>query len=97
MTTLDEQPADNAAHLAAVSSRMAPAILDFCAARVGQRFYADDLRAYVQARMPGAPGSADRILRDLRQRGHVDYVVENRARSLYRVHQVRLPKMRAQE
>lgn len=88
-----EEPIGNAAHLIAVSSRMAPAILAFCAARVGQCFHADDLRAYVTAQMPGAPGSADRVLRDLRQRGYVSYVVENRAKSLYRVLRVGPPSV----
>ena len=32
-----------------------------------------------------APGSADRVLRDLRQRGSIDYEVVSRRSSLYRV------------
>lgn len=67
-----------------VSSRIARAILDFC--RAHKRFHADELRKYV-IRETGiaAPASADRILRALRQEGHIDYIVENRRASLYLV------------
>ena len=41
------------------------------------------LRAYVSQRAPSAPASADRILRDLRQRGEIDYVVVDRSKSTY--------------
>jgi hypothetical protein len=74
-------------NLGPVSVRIGNAVRDFIEAKLdsGSRiFYADDLRQYV-SRQVGliAPGSADRILRDLRQRGVVDYVVLNRARSEY--------------
>lgn len=73
----------------AVSTKLADAILAFCRARVGKTFFADDLRFHVQALYGKvAPASADRILRDLRARGKLDYTVLNRARSQYLVHQV---------
>src|SRR4030095_3103600 len=71
-------------HLERVSSRIARAIVQFC--REHKEFHADELRAAViQATGSTAPGSADRILRDLRKRGIVDYVVVSRRESFYRV------------
>jgi hypothetical protein len=46
-------------------------------------FHCDDLRDFVTADIHVAPASPDRILRDLRQRGRLDYVVINRRESLY--------------
>jgi len=69
-------------HLERVSSRIARAIIQFC--REHRQFHADELRKHV-LREAGitAPGSADRILRDLRQRKLIDYKVVNRHESLY--------------
>lgn len=75
----------NTNYLRGVARRLAPAILEFCGARVGQEFHADDLRRSVPH---GAPGSADRVLRHLRQQGSVSYRVVNRAQSLYIVNWV---------
>jgi len=75
-------------NLERVSSRIAGAIIEFC--RAHKRFYAEELRAYVlQATGIVAPGSADRVLRDLRQRGILDYLVISRRESLYEVLWVR--------
>lgn len=73
-------------NLERVASRIGRPILDFCRERVGKRFYADELRRYV-IREAGivAPASADRILRDLRKRRKLDYVVVSRRESLYEV------------
>jgi len=69
-----------------VSSRIGAAILEFCRGRSGETFHADELRQHVWRCVGStAPGSADRILRDLRQRGLVRYVVVSRRDSLYRV------------
>jgi hypothetical protein len=78
------KPPDQAAELERVSARIGRAIVDFCQARVGQQFHADELRAHVE-RSCGqvAPGSADRILRALRQRQVVAYRVIDRSKSLY--------------
>ena len=77
---------DNHMYLDAVSSRIGRAILDFCAGVAGEEFHADDLRRHVTAAIGVcAPGSADRVLRHLRQKGALDYVVLNRKASLYRL------------
>lgn len=75
-----------------VSSRTEKAIIQFLRLRQGSTgvrsamFRAEDLHRFV-SRQTGknAPASADRVLRHLRQQGVVDYVVVNRAQSLYRV------------
>jgi hypothetical protein len=72
------------AELERVSSRIRGAILEFARAHLGQEFFADDLRKYVTAKCgETAPGSADRILRDLRQGRTLSYRVINRSKSLY--------------
>ena len=74
----DEQ-ADN---LQRVSSRIAASIMDFI--RTHAYFHADDLRKHVTATVGNvAPGSSDRILRDLRQRGVIEYTVISRKDSFY--------------
>lgn len=71
-------------HLERVSSRIARAILDFC--RTHRCFHADELRAHVAAVTgTSAPASADRVLRDLRQRGLIAYRVLSRRESFYEV------------
>jgi hypothetical protein len=81
---------DKAEHLERVSSRIARAILDYC--RDHPQFHADDLRRAV-TRTTGcaAPGSADRVLRRLRQQGMIDYVCLSRSESLYEVFRVGQP------
>jgi hypothetical protein len=74
-------------NLERVSSRIASAVVEFC--RTHRRFHADELRqAVIAATGIAAPASADRILRDLRRRGVIDYVVVNRRESLYEVVEV---------
>ena len=83
-----EQPAE----LARVTGRTAGAILKFLRRRLANgftEFHADDLRGSVASELATAPGSADRILRDLRKAGVVDYEVVSRSKSLYRVKTVR--------
>lgn len=50
----------------------------------GGIFHADDLNRYVSSRAMVAPGSADRIMRDMRKRGEIRYELLNRRRSQYR-------------
>ena len=79
-----QQPAE----LLRVHGQIAKAIIGFLRARMNNgwtEFHAADLREWVAARVPTAPASADRILRDLRKSGRISYVVVNRTRSLYRV------------
>lgn len=76
----------NDEHLGRVSVRIANAIVAFCVEQLGRQFHADDLRQYVRAAVGEiAPGSADRVLRDLRQHGALNYEVVSRSKSLYRV------------
>jgi len=74
------------ANLDRVSYRINLAVMAFCRSIGVKEFYADELRRYVR-RMVGevAPGSPDRILRNLRQTGQIDYVVVSRSESLYRM------------
>jgi hypothetical protein len=73
----------SAFHLSRVRSTLAAPILAFCRARVGGEFHMAELVAAIGAH--ASPDSPSRILRDLRQRGEVEYVVVSRAASLYRV------------
>ena len=82
--------------LVRVRHRIGVAICDALATRLAlhrPEFFAEELRREVAARIAqkAAPGSADRILRDLRQRGVLDYVVLSRRRSHYRVVRVGPP------
>ena len=76
--------AEQESQIQRVSERIGTAIIDFC--RSHSTFHADQLRQHV-TRVVGnvAPGSADRILRDLRQRGVVSYTVLDRRKSLYSI------------
>lgn len=74
--------------IARVSSAIGKTIIAFLRARLNNglwEFRADELREWVAARHPGAPASADRILRALRQSGQISYTVLNRRASLYRI------------
>lgn len=74
----------NDEYLEPVSHRINKAIIDFARLREGSTFHADDLRQHVlNAVGPTAPASADRILRDLRQRGRIQYRCIHRRQSLY--------------
>ena len=71
-------------NLERVRSRIQRAVIGFCDTH--PRFHADELRRYV-IRETGvaAPASSDRVLRDLRQKGRLDYRVVSRRESLYEV------------
>ena len=68
-----------------VTERIGWAVLAFCADKpYGQTFFADELRRFVRSKVGlVAPGSPDRILRLLRQKGKLDYFVVSRSESLY--------------
>jgi hypothetical protein len=78
---------EQADNIERVSAKIGRVILEFCRGKAtGTPFTADDLRRYVYARVSNtAPGSPDRILRDLRQRGLLDYEVLSRKNSTYRL------------
>ena len=74
-----------------VYAKTSDAILAFYNQRVnqpgeGSAFTADQLRFFVTNNVQGgvSPSSSDRVLRNLRQQGKLDYVVLNRGKSLYR-------------
>lgn len=74
--------------LARVSSGIAAHILDFFRVRgVGAEFRVSNLNDYVCMKTGGhvAPGSSDRVMRDLRKRRLLDYELVSRSKSLYRV------------
>lgn len=74
-----------AKHLESVSARIGKAIIEFMRGHAGQEFHAEDVRRFVETRCgTSAPGSADRVMRDLRKRDEIAYTVVNRAKSLYR-------------
>lgn len=72
-------------NLERVSERISGSILRFWDRTVPE-FFAEELRQHV-ANECGyvAPGSADRILRDLRQRKVINYRVVSRSKSLYEI------------
>lgn len=75
-------------HLARVESAQGTAILAWLACRVlthGGMFHLADLEAAI----PGAPGSAGRVMRDLRAKGLHDATNIDRGASLYRVQWVK--------
>lgn len=65
-----------------VSARIGHLVRAFVLAQTGI-WTSSELRAYVAERTSTAPASADRVLRDLRQRGIIDYRVVSRAESTY--------------
>jgi len=71
-----------------VTSKLSGPILAFC--RLHRDFHMEDLRLYLRGQsVDFAPDSPSRILRELRLRGAVDYVITNRRQSAYRVVSVR--------
>ena len=71
-------------NLARVTAAIGKNVLAFCRSRgVQGTFHASDLHDYVGASV--APASADRILRHLRQKGYVDYIILNRRASFYQI------------
>jgi hypothetical protein len=80
---------DNAAQLERVGGRIAGAVLAFCRAYRGQTFHLEALMEFVREIAGVAPDSPGRILRNLRQRGFIDYEVVSRPKSLYRMQRVR--------
>ncbi len=83
---LSEPRAAQRRHLRRVSSALATPILAFCAARLASgdaTFHMADLVQAVGA--SASPDSPSRILRDLRQKGAVNYEVVSRRESLYRL------------
>lgn len=78
-----DERVEQKAQLARVRSVLGQSVLDFAQEHQAE-FFADELRAYVLRRTNVAPSSPDRILRDLRHRRLINYVVVNRRASRYR-------------
>jgi hypothetical protein len=74
-------------NIARVHHKIAPTICAyFKQLGLGGEFHVDQLRRYVGRHYPDtAPDSPGRIMRSLRGRKAIDYVVVNRRASLYRV------------
>jgi hypothetical protein len=84
----------NVEQLERVSDKIGALVFGFCLDRLTTgrpEFHATDLREYVAAFIPTAPASADRILRHLRRKNAVRYVVVDRRKSLYRLVAVATP------
>lgn len=84
-----QQQAIQPRELARCKAVISPAIRDFFSARpIGTRFHMEELTRYVRQRIPTAPDSAGRILRDMRQSGELNYSVVDRRKSLYQIEEV---------
>lgn len=76
-----------AKNLQRVDARIAHAVVAFWQQRVAstqQEFHMDDVTEYVRLQHQIAPDSAGRVMRDLRQRGKINYEVVSRRDSRYR-------------
>lgn len=73
--------------LGRAKSRISTAIIEFFGARErGTQFCGDELREFVAKQIgPIAPGSPDRVMRDLRADKLINYRLINRRKSLYEV------------
>lgn len=81
---MDSEQQEN---LVRVSARIKPSILRFCEAHMTPKtFHAEELRcAVIRDTGITAPGSADRVFRDMRQKKEIGYRVLSRRESLYEV------------
>ncbi len=68
-------------------NNIAEIVTNFVNNKVGQEFHASEVRNACTIALGFsnvAPGSPDRVMRDLRSRKKINYVLVNRAKSLYR-------------
>lgn len=64
---------------------IANAVIEYVNMNIGREFHAKDLRAFVLGKVgQSAPASADRIMRQLRKQGVINYTLVSRTQSLYR-------------
>ena len=71
-------------NLARVTAAIGKDVLEFCDSRgVKGTFHADELHTFVGKHV--APASADRVLRHLRQKGYLDYIILDRRASFYQL------------
>jgi hypothetical protein len=72
-----------------VTSRIGLSVYGFCRERgCGSSFHMTELTDWARRMTGTAPDSPGRILRALRQNGHIEYEVVDRAKSLYRLTRV---------
>lgn len=76
-------------HLVRVERGLAKPILEWCREHQGQDFHLATITEAVLGHVTAAPDSVRRILAQLRRAGHVDVVLLDRRRSLYRLGRVR--------
>lgn len=70
-----------------VSNSIAQVVTEFVNKRIGQEFHGSEVKSACNLALGFtgiAPSSPDRVMRDLRQRGKINYELVNRAKSLYR-------------
>lgn len=77
---------EQSVELERVSSRISRFVVEFFELlEIGSQFHAADLKQFVADKDQSvAPGSPDRIMRDLRKRGIINYELVSRSQSLYR-------------
>ena len=63
--------------------KLSDAIAEFCAANVGETITAAGLYGYVSSKVLCSPGSETRVLRQLREKGVVNYVVPDKKKGVY--------------
>lgn len=63
--------------------KLSDAIAEFCAANVGETITAAGLYGYVSSRVLCSPGSETRTLRQLRDKGVINYFVPDKKKGVY--------------
>lgn len=75
--------AEQRRELRRVQGKLAQVVLEFVSAKAGQQFTGGELERYVLERAEATPGSASRVMRELRLEGLIDVELVSRPRSLY--------------
>ena len=65
------------------------AVLAFVESHAGEQFHMSDLHSYVIQHTQCAPGSPDRVFRELRRQGAISVELVSRSASLYQVKESR--------
>lgn len=61
------------------------AVSEFCAANVGETVSSAGLYVYASSKVLCSPGSETRVLRQLREKGVVNYVVPDKKKGVYHI------------
>jgi ribosomal protein S25 len=70
-------------NLSRVRNAIAKHVEAFLERNINREFHSAELHSYVAERVMITPGSADRIMRDMRAKGIINYELKNRRKSLY--------------